>query len=370
MNKTFNVTVKDKIAVNMTDDVLYICGNSDFVVNFGFDSEWDEFDTKTARFIKDDRTYQDVVFQGSQCQVPIISDTYKIRVGVFAGNLKTTTSAVISAKKSILCGNGSPAAPSDDVYNQIMDLIKNLGEVDPAVIEAAVKDYLAENPIDTEVSDEQIAEAVQNYLTENPVEVEIPEEKISDAVETYLTENPIEADGDFLPIPITAEVGQYFQVEEVDESGKVTKVKTVDAPSGGGGSEITWELVGEVTVTEDSPVAKIEFTNLPNYRYFTVYATKSYMATANTGISIYINGYESCMLNGADGNYQMAFLSLLDVWFGMFAESTYGRYRNRTAMMPNYRASACSDPAHTITIKNPYNAINIKSGTFAIYGGK
>ena len=124
MNKTINVTVKNKIAANMTENVLYICGNSDFVINFDFDAEWDEFDTKTARFITDDRTYQDIVFQGSQCQIPIISDTYKIRVGVFAGNLRTTTSATISAKKSILCGNGSPAAPSDDVYNQIMELIK------------------------------------------------------------------------------------------------------------------------------------------------------------------------------------------------------------------------------------------------------
>lgn len=119
MNKTINVSIKNKIAVQ-TDNALYICGNSDFVVEFDFDAEWDGYDTKTARFILDNATYYDVVFQGNQCPVPIISNTYGIYVGVYAGNLQTTTPAHISAKKSILCSGGSPAAPSDDVYNQIM----------------------------------------------------------------------------------------------------------------------------------------------------------------------------------------------------------------------------------------------------------
>lgn len=36
-----------------------------------------------------------------------------------------------------------------------------------------------------------------------------------------------------IPFPGGATVGQYLQVEAVDEAGNVTKVKTVDAPSGG-----------------------------------------------------------------------------------------------------------------------------------------
>ncbi len=114
-----NITVRNKIAVNPAQD-RYVCGNSDFVVHFDFDSEWDAFETKTARFIKEDGTHQDQVFSGNDCPVPVISDTYKIMVGVFAGNLSTTTAAYVPAKKSILCGGGVPAAPADDVYNQIM----------------------------------------------------------------------------------------------------------------------------------------------------------------------------------------------------------------------------------------------------------
>ena len=121
MNKTIDITIRNKIAT--ANNTLYICGNGDFVIHFDFDDEWAEHDVKTARFISGDGKYQDVVFQGVECPVPVISDTYKIKVGVYAGNLRTTTPAIISAKKSILCGGGLPAAPAPDVYAQIMSML-------------------------------------------------------------------------------------------------------------------------------------------------------------------------------------------------------------------------------------------------------
>ncbi len=99
--RNINIVVRNKIARN-ADGTEYICGNSDFLVNFDFDAEWDAYDAKTARFIYGS-TYKDIVFQGNQCKMPIMSNT-----------------------NTILCGNGSPAAPSDDVYNQIMEMMRNL----------------------------------------------------------------------------------------------------------------------------------------------------------------------------------------------------------------------------------------------------
>lgn len=120
-NKTsIEITIKRKIA-RQTNKTEYICGNNDFVINFIFDDEWAEFVTKTARFIYNG-THKDVVFQGNQCAVPIISDTYNINVGVFAGDLRTTTAALVSAKKSILCGSNPPAEPAPDVYSQMVEL--------------------------------------------------------------------------------------------------------------------------------------------------------------------------------------------------------------------------------------------------------
>lgn len=127
-----NVTVRNKVAVNPAQD-RYVCGNSDYIVRFDFDAEWDAFETKTARFIKEDGTVYDQVFSGNDCSVPVISDTYKLHVGVYAGNLSTTTAAYVPCKKSILCGGGVPAAPAPDVYAQIMAKLNSLdgGVSDP-----------------------------------------------------------------------------------------------------------------------------------------------------------------------------------------------------------------------------------------------
>lgn len=118
--KTINVTVRDKIA-SAVGDIVYICGNSDYIINFDFDAEWDDYDVKTARFVHDG-SYIDVVFAGNQCDMPVIHKAYGIYVGVYAGDLRTTTPAHIPSAASILSTDGTPEAPPDDVYAQITAL--------------------------------------------------------------------------------------------------------------------------------------------------------------------------------------------------------------------------------------------------------
>lgn len=127
MHRTINVSIRDKIAV-AEKDALYICGNSDFVIAFDFDDEWAGYEYKTARFVFND-TFADVVFSGNECAVPVLSNTYNFIVGVFAGDLHTTTPAYVAAKKSILCGTNPPAEPTPDVYRQMVDLF-NAGLVE------------------------------------------------------------------------------------------------------------------------------------------------------------------------------------------------------------------------------------------------
>lgn len=124
MAKEILIKVRDKIAERISGE--YVCGNSDFVAVFDLDEEWGAYDTKTARIDIGDE-YFDIVFNGNQCAIPILSDIHSFYIGVFAGNLKTTTSAYVPARKSILCKSGSPAAPSEDVYAQIMELINAEG---------------------------------------------------------------------------------------------------------------------------------------------------------------------------------------------------------------------------------------------------
>ena len=143
MDKTINVSVLNKIAA--ADGTVYICGNSDYLVEFDFDREWDAFEHKTARFIHG-TTYTDQVFSGNLCPVPVLYNVTSFRIGVFAGDLSTSTPATVYAKKSILCGNGIPADPSISVYTQIMALLNDLNETSLEEVQAMVEEYLAEHP--------------------------------------------------------------------------------------------------------------------------------------------------------------------------------------------------------------------------------
>ena len=115
------ISVNNKIAT-LQDNVLIINGNSDYVIKFDFDAEWDAYETKTARFVTA-RGHTDVVFSGDEVDLPVITDAISVRVGVYAGNLHTTTPAVIFCRRCITDGSGSPVEPTPDVYAQLMEML-------------------------------------------------------------------------------------------------------------------------------------------------------------------------------------------------------------------------------------------------------
>lgn len=120
------ITVRNKIAEN-TSRTEYVCGNSDFVIDFDFDEEWDAYETKTARF-KWNGSYEEVVFSGNCCEVPIITNTVFFCVGVYAGNLHTTTAANVLCRRSILCGSEVKSEGGLLGSNEIIDAIKKQSE--------------------------------------------------------------------------------------------------------------------------------------------------------------------------------------------------------------------------------------------------
>ena len=143
---SINISVKRKIA-KQTDRTRYVCGNSDFIIAFDFDAEWQDFETKTARF-RHSGKYTEVIFTGNECEVPVITDTNDFEIGVFAGDLHTSTPAMVLCEKSILCDDGVPADPPADVYNQIMEQLNKIsgGNVSPEAVQKIVDDYLKANP--------------------------------------------------------------------------------------------------------------------------------------------------------------------------------------------------------------------------------
>lgn len=108
-----NITVREKIAHTISDTCI-VCGNSDYVAIFDFDAEWDAYATKTARFIWGG-TFTDVPFTGNECPVPVIPDAVSVLVGVYAGDLHTTTAAAVGVRRSILGGSEAEAEVSHEI---------------------------------------------------------------------------------------------------------------------------------------------------------------------------------------------------------------------------------------------------------------
>ena len=65
------------------------------------------------------------MFSGDEVALPVIQNERYIRIGVYAGDLRTTTSAVIFCRRCITDGSGSPADPTPDVYAQLMALLND-----------------------------------------------------------------------------------------------------------------------------------------------------------------------------------------------------------------------------------------------------
>lgn len=107
MSKILHVNVANKVATYQKRDGAIVCGNKDYQLKFTFDAEWAEHSKKTARFLWGG-DYFDVEFTGDTCDVPMISGTKTVEVGVYAGDLETTTGAEIPCLLSILCKGGAP----------------------------------------------------------------------------------------------------------------------------------------------------------------------------------------------------------------------------------------------------------------------
>lgn len=253
MSQRITIEIKNKIATCLTETPI-VCGNSDYVVDFLFDEGWDTHEIKTARF-KINGEYIDVVFEGNTCNIPVILKAKIIWVGVFAGDLSTTTPAIVHCKPCILDDAGAPAAPTDDVYNQIMDIIEApkmciLGEgesledvpedadivIDP---EGGVDDvlrYSAQSLSEGAQSQarENIGAASAKEVDEAFGEVEVAFSEIAEVVDT--TSQSLEK--------YKTEHANDYTNEQIDE-----KIASSGGSGGGGG---TVDLTGVLKYTEQT----------------------------------------------------------------------------------------------------------------------
>ena len=185
---TIDIQVKNKIAMSPVEGI--VCGNSDYSICFHLDEEWNEHEVKTARFLWDGKKH-DEPFTGDTCPVPVISGATVCAVGVFAGNLRTTTPALVTCEKSILCADGVPDDPSPDVYAQLLQMYEEMMRVQ---LQGAVLTVNGEAPDKNGNVEIEIPEAdwtATKQLAGGDT-VYIPEQKISSGMWTKL-QNSLQA---------------------------------------------------------------------------------------------------------------------------------------------------------------------------------
>lgn len=125
-----------EIAVNGTSAVVVstvtiICGNSDYQIHFTFSDEWEGYTSKTAVFTffsaRTGKVNQyEVLFEGDSVDVPVVTNTMYLSVGVIAGDVRTTTDA------NIPCMNSNTGQvlihddPPPDIYEQLLEYLAGL----------------------------------------------------------------------------------------------------------------------------------------------------------------------------------------------------------------------------------------------------
>lgn len=302
-----SITVTDKRPV-CTAGTTVVCDNSDYIVHWDLDAEWSAYDAKTMRVIYMDSTYADIVFSGDSVALPPVPvPGCVVQLGLYAGDIHTSRMAFLRALSSVRSASGAPANPTPDVYDQLMELIKGLGSVDPDDIAKAVADYLAAHPI--EETDPTVPEwaKAKTKPTYSAAEVgAISQSDLQAATDAALAQakasgefdgprGPAGAPGkDGAGMDITgATVGQIAKITAVDASGVPTAWEPMDMPSGGGSN---WEKVydGSNTIAEEISVFEVDLAKNDPMKEFQLWLKLDQNMAADWGaaknISVTVNG--------------------------------------------------------------------------------
>ena len=119
------ITVTGKVATVHGSHII-VCGNSDYKLKLTFDEEWADRTLKTVRFVfvtEGKVKSIDVPFNGEEVAVPTLIDTKDVYIGIYAGDLQTTTPARVPCVPSIRCMAAEPEEPTPNVYDQIIAMI-------------------------------------------------------------------------------------------------------------------------------------------------------------------------------------------------------------------------------------------------------
>lgn len=134
------ISVKNKRASG--DGTVIVCGNNDYRAVFELDEEWSAYPNKTMRVGMRNGKYVDVEFEGSFCPIPVIRKRPWIAIGLFAGDLHTSTPAMFRCTECITDRDTEPLEQSGEP--ELKTLTIKLGDTTEIYEYSGVSDKLIE----------------------------------------------------------------------------------------------------------------------------------------------------------------------------------------------------------------------------------
>lgn len=119
-----NISVDGETAY-LLESASIVCGNSNYVLRITFDTDWSAYTSKTAvfrYFSSGSFKKKSVLFQGNSVNVPALPTTNQVSVVFYAGDLHTTTPAIIPC----IGETEQHDSPTPDVYNQLMEYLAGI----------------------------------------------------------------------------------------------------------------------------------------------------------------------------------------------------------------------------------------------------
>ena len=136
------IKVRNRIAEAVGSPEI-ICGNSECNAIFDLDTEWDAQEIKTMRVAWTDTfsgqpRHIDVPFFMGFAPIPAIADAYEVQIGVYTGNVMTSTPARIPCVRCITDGGTYHEDPEPETYTALLQLLHDITMAGVTVGDATV----------------------------------------------------------------------------------------------------------------------------------------------------------------------------------------------------------------------------------------
>jgi hypothetical protein len=165
-----HIQIANKTATYTLRDGAVVCDNTDYTAVFTFDEEWAAETTRVARFVWNGRHHDVDIAADGTCAVPRITGAKVLHVGVYAGELRTTTSAEIPCEASIL---SKPTEPGEEYaagyVEEIRAAVRHTDEVAKATEEMLGDASSTLSRVEKEVQNLRQAIAPEFFQTDSGV---------------------------------------------------------------------------------------------------------------------------------------------------------------------------------------------------------